>query len=159
MRVWVLAVGRPGRVLGPAIEEYEARARRYWRLEVVEVREERALKGLPDSAVRGAESARLLERLPDGAEVVALTREGEVWSSRELAGYLEGLALGGGAGAAFLVGGAVGLDAKLLRRADHRLALSGFTLPHDLARLVIAEQLYRAGTIRRGEPYHKARTG
>jgi len=94
--------------------------------------------------------------VPAGVEIVALTRKGEAWSSTRLARYLEALAVQGRAGAAFLIGGAWGLAEDLLARASHRLSLSSLTLPHELARLVLAEQLYRAGTILRGEPYHKA---
>lgn len=156
MRLWVGAVGRPGTVVGGAIAEYERRAGRYWGLDVVEVREAKAHKGLPVAEVRAAESQRLLERVPAGYEIVATTREGETWSSSTLAKYLEQIAVRGGAGVAFLIGGAYGLDEAALRRARHLLSLSSFTLPHELARLVLAEQLYRAGTIVRGEPYHKA---
>lgn len=152
----MLVVGKAAPVLAGAIAEYETRAGRYWTLDVVEVREEKAHKGLAPERVRAAESARLLERVPPGAEQVALTRAGEAWSSKALAQYLETLALHGRPGAAFLIGGAYGLSDELLRQARHRLALSSFTLPHELARLFLAEQLYRAGTILRGEPYHKA---
>ncbi len=156
MKLTVLVVGKAGALLADAIGEYEARAARYWTIEVVEVREEKAHKGMAAERVRAAESARLLERLPEGAELVALTRAGERWSSTELARDLEGLALHGRAGAAFVIGGAYGLSEELLRRARHRLSLSALTFPHELARLLLAEQLYRAGTILRGEPYHKA---
>ena len=156
MKVTVLVIGRPSSLLAGAIAEYERRAARYWPLEVVEVREAKAHKGLPLERVREAESARLLERVPGGAEVVALTRGGESWSSTRLAKYLEGLALSGRAGAAFVIGGAYGLSDELLARAGQRLSLSAMTMPHELARLVLAEQLYRAGTISRGGPYHKA---
>lgn len=156
MKVTVVAVGRPGRLFGGIIAEYERRASRYWSFECVEVRAESAAGGKPEAAIRVAEGARLLARVPDGAEVVALTRAGRGWSSGRLAEYLEALAVRGRPGVAFLIGGAYGLDDAVLERARHRLALSSFTLPHDLARLVLAEQLYRAGTILRGEPYHKA---
>ena len=76
--------------------------------------------------------------------------------SRELAGYLEGHAVRSSAGAAFVIGGAFGLDASVVTKARRTLSLSALTLPHEMARLVLAEQLYRAGTIVRGEPYHKA---
>jgi len=148
-------VGRPAALLADAIAEYERRAGRYWTLDVVELREEKGRKGLPVERLRAAESARLAERVPQGAEIVALTRAGEPWSSTRLARYLEALALDGRAGAAFLVGGAFGLGSEVLARAQHRLSLSALTLPHELARLLLAEQLYRAGTIVRGEPYHK----
>jgi len=156
LKLTVLAVGKPGPLLAGGIAEYEARAGRYWTLDAVEIREEKAHKGTPLERVRAAESARLLERVPAGAELVALTRGGEAWSSTALARYLEALALHGRAGAAFVIGGAYGLSEELLRQARHRLALSALTLPHELARLLLAEQLYRAGTILRGEPYHKA---
>jgi 23S rRNA (pseudouridine1915-N3)-methyltransferase len=157
LKVTLLTVGRPGARLAAAIGEYEQRAARYWPLEVVEVREEKARKGSSLERVRDAEAARLLEHVPPGCELVALTRAGEPWSSLRLARYLEDLALGGRAGTAFAIGGAYGLGDALLATAAQRLSLSALTLPHELARLVLAEQLYRAGTIVRREPYHKTR--
>ena len=155
MKLDVIAVGRPGPLLADAIAEYERRAARYWPLGFAEVRAERAGKGT-DAAVREAEGKRLLERVTPGAQIVALTREGgDAWSSVRLARFLEELAVRGGPDLTFLIGGALGLPESVLRIADRRMRLSTFTLPHDLARLVLAEQLYRAGTLIRGEPYHK----
>ena len=153
MKVVLLAVGRPGRLLAPAIREYEARAARYWPFEVVEVREEKARGN--DAAVRAAESDRLLAAVPEGVETVAVTRTGASWSSADLARYLQDLAVAAAPGAAFLIGGALGLAPDTIAGARHHLSLSAFTLPHDIARLNLAEQIYRAGTIARGEPYHK----
>lgn len=155
MNVSVIGVGRPSGLLEPAIREYEGRARRYWRLDVTAVKAERASRNRPITEVRQAEAERLRAAVPSGAEVVALTRSGEGWSSERLARYLNDLAVSGAPGAAFIIGGAYGLDRQLLRGARHQLSLSPLTMPHDLARLVFAEQLYRAGTIVRGEPYHK----
>jgi 23S rRNA (pseudouridine1915-N3)-methyltransferase len=156
MRLDVIAVGRPGPLLADAIAEYEQRAARYWPLSVIEVRSERATKGRTEAAVREAEGKRLLERVPPESRVIALTREGgDAWASLRLARHLEEMASGGVPGMAFLIGGALGLAESVLRLADRRMRLSTFTLPHDLARLVLAEQLYRAGTIVRGQPYHK----
>lgn len=152
----MVAVGRPGKRLGPAIEEYEARATRYWKLDVLEVREESHRKGRSTADVRAAESDRITRRIAPDSKVVALTRRGTRWSSERLARFLGNLAVRGAAGATFLIGGAYGLGTAALDRADHRLSLSAFTMPHDLARLVLTEQLYRAGTILRNEPYHKA---
>lgn len=157
MKVWLRVVGRAGPLVADAVTEYERRAARYWNLEVAEVKEERARKGLSDDQVRSLESRRLLSRVPDAAAVCALTRAGQSWDSAALAGYLEQLAGQGKAGAAFLIGGALGLSDEILKHADMTLSLSPMTLTHELARLVLTEQLYRAGTIMRGEPYHKAR--
>ncbi len=155
MKIVVAAVGRPGKLLLPGIREYEERAGRYWKLEIAEVRAERASQNRPVSAVRQQEADRLRAAVPPGAEIVALTRSGEGWSSDRMAKYLGDIALRGGTGAAFLIGGAFGLDRALVREATHRISLSTMTMPHDMARLILAEQLYRAGTIVRGEPYHK----
>lgn len=157
MKLWLIAVGRSGRLLAPAIEEYHARARRYWPVEVVEVKEERARRGTGEDAVREAEGSRLLERVPEGMELVALTRTGDAWSSERLSRHIQRSALHAAPGIAFLIGGALGLSTTVLKEADRRMRLSTFTLPHDLARVVLLEQLYRAGTIARGEPYHRGR--
>ena len=149
-----MVVGRVRGHLAPAVEEFEQRARRYWKLEVVEVDAGAAGKRSPGE-VMAAEEERILGRLPGAAEVVALTRTGGTMASEDLARWLGDLALRGSAGPAFVVGGAFGLGGGVLARAGRRLSLSPFTLPHELARLVLAEQLYRAGTILRGEPYHK----
>src|SRR5690606_4239014 len=143
------------RVLAPAIAEYEARAQRYWPLDVIEVKEERAGRGTTERAVREAEAERLLRRVPRGAEVIALTRTGDAWSSERLSRHIERTAVQSRPGIAFIIGGALGLDDSVLREAHRRMRLSTFTLPHDIARLVLLEQIYRAGTIARGEPYHK----
>lgn len=154
MKLLLASVGAPGQLLGPAIAEYETRAARYWPLEVVEVKAERARKGTDDESVREAETRRLLDRVDAGLDVVAMTRHGRTWSSTALARYLADLALHG-PGAAFLIGGALGLHEGTLPPGARRFSLGNVTLPHELARLVLAEQIYRAGTIVRGEPYHK----
>jgi 23S rRNA (pseudouridine1915-N3)-methyltransferase len=152
-----VAVGRVRGALADAVQEYEARAGRYWKLETVEV-----AAGLKGSAsviaerVMEAEAERLLARVPAGFDLVALTREGREMSSRELAAYLQELGTRSAPGVAFVIGGAFGLGEAVLRRTARKLSLSALTLPHEMARLVLAEQLYRAGTIVRGEPYHKA---
>lgn len=153
MKLLVVAVGRVRGPLAAAVEEYEQRAARYWKLEVVEVAAGRA--GADPGGVLAAEAARILARIPDGFEVVALTRAGRGMDSVELSRYLEEHAVRSSPGVAFVIGGAFGLDPSALSRARRRLSLSELTLPHEMARLLLAEQLYRAGTIVRGEPYHK----
>ncbi|HET7228770.1 MAG TPA: 23S rRNA (pseudouridine(1915)-N(3))-methyltransferase RlmH [Longimicrobium sp.] len=157
MKIIVAAVGKARGPAAELIAEYEARAKRYFPLEVAEVKEEPFRRPGDAARVRDEEGKRLLARIPAGVEIVALHETGKAWTSQKLAGYLADLAVAASPGAAFVVGGAYGLSDEILQRARHQLALGAFTLPHELARLILAEQLYRAGTIQRGEPYHKGR--
>jgi 23S rRNA (pseudouridine1915-N3)-methyltransferase len=155
VKLLVVVVGRPGALLAEAIAEYERRAARYWPVEFIDVKEERASRGSPASQVMAAEAKRLLERVPTELDIYALTRTGDAWSSNRLSQHLQRLAVHSSPGAAFLIGGALGLHDEVLRQAQQRMRLSTFTLTHEMARLMLAEQLYRCGTIARGEPYHK----
>lgn len=156
MKVTVLVVGRASAPLRDAIVEYEKRAGRYWNFEVVEVASGAGggAKTQPDRVI-STEEALLLARLPERAQIVALTRTGRGMSSTDLAAYLDDHAVHSTPGVCFVIGGAFGLGAGILKRAQKRWSLSEATLPHELARLLLAEQLYRAGTIIRNEPYHK----
>ena len=151
----MIVVGKTKGVLAEAVHDYEGRARRYWKLSVTEVPAGGPGASAQAARVREAEAERILERISDGLEVIALTRVGDTMGSRELASYLAELGTRSAPGVCFVVGGAYGLDDRVLRRARRKLSLSDLTLPHEMARLVLAEQLYRAGTIVRGEPYHK----
>ena len=153
MRLRVLCVGRDRSGLyAPAVEEYAGRLSRLARFELAEVPEARKLAGTPRA--REEEGAALLSRLGPRERVVALDERGEELTSRELAERLRRW-LERAQDLTLLVGGSDGLAPEVLDRADERLALSRMTLPHRLARLVLVEQLYRAMTILRGEPYHK----
>jgi 23S rRNA (pseudouridine1915-N3)-methyltransferase len=154
MRVVVAVVGRArAGGLATAIHAYEERAGRYWPLDVQEVREESARSGATE-LVRQREGERLLARVGGTAVIVACDVAGESMSSEQFAAWLA-RERDAAHDVAFLVGGAFGLSDAVRSRATRRLSLSPLTLPHELARLVLAEQLYRAGTIARGEPYHK----
>ena len=157
MKVVLAVVGKAGKAFAEAIDDYERRAKRYWPLEVIEVKAVKAGGAKTDLDVKNAEAESLLERIPRDVEIVPLTRVGERWSSDQLADYLQRLGVRSSPGVAFVIGGALGLGDAVLRRATHKLALSSMTMPHEMARLIMAEQLYRAGTIARGEPYHKGR--
>ena len=152
MRITLAVVGKPrDPALAAAIREYEARAARYWPLDVREVREEPA-RGDAD-AVRRREGERLGARV-GAARLVACDERGSAMASDQFASWLQ-REREAGRDLAFVIGGAYGLAPELRDRAPVRLTLAPWTLPHELARLVLAEQLYRAGTIVRGEPYHK----
>jgi 23S rRNA (pseudouridine1915-N3)-methyltransferase len=154
MRFVVAVVGKPRDAnLAGAIREYEMRAGRYWPLEVHEVREEPARSGSAD-LVREREGERLLSAVPDSAVVVACELTGRMMTSEEFAAWLQQLRERA-RDVAIVIGGAFGLGGVVKQRAAHSIALAAWTLPHEVARLVLAEQLYRAGTITRGEPYHK----
>lgn len=152
MKLIVAAVGKPrNAALAAAIEQYEERAAKYWPLDVREVREESG-RGTAD-VVREKEAERLASRV-EGASVVACDERGTTMTSARFAAFLQD-ARERARDVAFVIGGAHGLAPSLRDRAQTRLSLAPWTLPHELARLVLAEQLYRAGTIVRGEPYHK----
>ncbi|NIN71313.1 MAG: 23S rRNA (pseudouridine(1915)-N(3))-methyltransferase RlmH [Gemmatimonadetes bacterium] len=156
MKVMIVSVGTPRMPgLAEAIRDYESRISHYFRFESAEVRQQRIGPGADSGAIIEKESRALLDKVQPDLETVAIDERGVTWSSEQLAAYLGELAIGGGAGVAFLVGGPLGLSDELRGNARRVLSLSSFTLPHELARLVLAEQIYRAGTILRGEPYHK----
>jgi len=105
--------------------------------------------------VREREGERLLAQLKPDAHVIALALDGELWSSEDLADQLDKLATYGRSHVAFVIGGSNGLAPSVLKRAQQKLSFGRMTLPHQLMRLVLVEQVYRAVKINRGEPYHK----
>ena len=139
MRYRVVAVGRmKDAALRAAADEYLDRLWHYTKIEEREVKEE----------------ARVLGAVPEGARLVALTRRGEEVTSGQLAEWTKQWEMDG-RDIVFAIGGADALPDEVLRKADKLWSLSHLTLPHELARVVVYEQLYRAYTIRRGEPYHR----
>lgn len=106
-------------------------------------------------AALGDEATRIAETLGPRDIVVALDREGEPWTSEGLAGHLGGWLVAAPPAVCFLLGSARGLDLALRASCRHRWSFGPLTLPHDLARVVLWEQLYRAFAIREGAPYHK----
>ncbi len=157
MKILLVSVGKVRGTLAPAVAEYEKRIRHYFVFETIEVREEPLRREAEVTRVLEEEGKRLLARVTPTFHLVALSREGTSWSSERLAEYLSTLAVQGHPGVAFLIGGAAGLSSHVLQQSTTQLSLSSFTLPHELARLVLVEQIYRAGTIIRSEPYHKGR--
>jgi len=139
MRYRVVAVGRvKDAALRAACDEYLGRLRHYAKVEEFEVKDE----------------ARVLGAIPDGSRLVALSRRGEGWSSTALAEQTARWDLEA-RDVTFAIGGADALPTDVLAQAERVWSLSPLTLPHELARVIVYEQLYRAHTIRRGEPYHR----
>jgi 23S rRNA (pseudouridine1915-N3)-methyltransferase len=152
MDLVLLAVGRLRSSYREACDDYLRRLNRYTKAREVEVRE--ASRAPTVEAQREEEAGRLLARAPGGATLVALARQGSPWTSEELARRVEGWRIASRP-LAFVIGGSRGLAPSLLDTAAGRWSLGPLTLPHELARVIVAEQLYRAFTIIRGEPYHK----
>lgn len=159
MRWTILAVGKVKEAYWQAaLAEYLKRLGPYRPVEVVELPDEKADPAQTPALIEQArrrEGERILAALKPGAHLVALWENGEQLDSRALSERLARLDHEGAREAAFVIGGANGLDPAVLARADWKLGLSRLTLPHQLARVVLVEQLYRAERIRRGEPYHK----
>lgn len=153
MEVSILAVGKLRSCYREACDEYAKRLRRYTPFAEREIREGR---GNRSAEIERDEARRMLAKLPDRATLVVLTRGGSEWSSAELAARLERWSLQSRP-LAFAIGGSTGLGGEILDRAEQRWSLGPLTLPHELARVIVCEQIYRAFTILRGEPYHKGR--
>jgi 23S rRNA (pseudouridine1915-N3)-methyltransferase len=148
----VVSVGKLRPYFRTAADDYLRRLRRYVTPNEQEVREASRAPTVPMQ--RAEEAARLETRIVEGSTVVALAREGTGWSSRELARQLDRWLLAGRP-LSLVIGGSAGLDASLIARADARWSLGPLTFPHELARIIVLEQMYRGFTILRGEPYHK----
>jgi len=155
MKLLVVAVGArmPGWI-DEAFEEYAKRMPRGMKTELIEIRPEPRSGGKSTEQMMAAEAARIGRALPHGAFVAALDERGREMTTPELARWLEARRRDG-RDLAFLVGGADGLAEDLKRGADATLRLSAMTLPHGLARVLLAEQLYRAASILENHPYHR----
>ena len=141
-----------------ACAEYVKRLSAFCRLSVTEVEEERLPERPSQKEIHAAlekEAQAIRTRIPKGAAVIAMCVEGKLLSSEALARQLAGYAAGGTSKVCFLVGGSFGLDEGLKREASLRLSMSPMTFPHHLARVMLAEQIYRACTINAGTQYHK----
>ncbi len=151
MKIGLLCVGKLSQpFLRDGVAEYAGRLQRYTAFSCAEIKEARG----GARAMRDQEGERLLARVPEKAFLVALDEKGQRFRSEQLAGFLEEHMLRGTAELLFVIGGAYGFSDRVRQRADLLLALSSLTLTHQMARLLLLEQLYRGFTIVRNEPYH-----
>jgi 23S rRNA (pseudouridine1915-N3)-methyltransferase len=154
VRLTVVAVGKlKERYYREAANEYLKRLAPYARLDEVEVADRDLSRG--EERGRAEEGVDVLKAIPEDAHVVLLDIQGRERSSEQIAGWLDEHALQGRSSLAFVIGGAAGVAPEVAARANERLSLGRITLPHQLARVVLLEQLYRAFRISRGEPYHR----
>lgn len=156
MKIKVIAVGKlREKHFRKAANVYLERLGRTLKVEEVEVREARKDERRGAAGAVAAEAESLLGAVPPHGVIVAMDERGDAMSSQALADFVQDQMVYGGQDICFLIGGALGLDPSVRRAARKVLRLSQMTLPHELARVVLIEQIYRAMTIIRGEPYHK----
>lgn len=159
MNISIVTVGKlKEKYLKQGIDEYLKRMSSYAKMDIMEVSDEKAPEELSTTEmeqVKQKEGERILSKISPDTYVIALAIEGKQKSSEELADTLDKLATYGKSKIAFVIGGSLGLSDEVLKRADEKLSFSKMTFPHQLMRLILVEQVYRAFRINRGEPYHK----
>jgi 23S rRNA (pseudouridine1915-N3)-methyltransferase len=144
--------------LKQGIEEYTKRLSAYAKIDIIELPDEKAPENLSDQdmkIIKDKEGDRILSKINPDAHVIALAIEGKMKTSEELADTMDKLATYGKSKVTFVIGGSLGLSDAVMKRADEKLSFSKMTFPHQLMRLILVEQIYRAFRINRGEPYHK----
>ena len=159
MNIKIVCVGKlKEKYFKLGIAEYKKRLQRYCKFQIVEVPDEKAPESLSPAqmtAVKEIEGERILQKIKDKEYVFALAIEGQERTSEKFAQEIQQLMTYGKSDITFVIGGSLGLSPAVLRRADTQISFGRFTLPHQLMRLVLTEQIYRAWTIIKGLPYHK----
>lgn len=159
MKITIAAVGKlKEKYLKDSISEYTKRISRFADVEIVEVEDEHAPESLSTAQevqVKQKEAERLLKRVKENSYIILLDLAGEQADSETFSSKIESVMLSGNSHITFIIGGSLGLDKSLINAAGYRLCLSKMTFPHQLARLILLEQIYRAFKIMNGETYHK----
>ncbi|SEO44489.1 23S rRNA (pseudouridine1915-N3)-methyltransferase [Amphibacillus marinus] len=159
MQITIISVGKlKEKYLKLGIEEYTKRLRTYANLNLIEVPDEKAPENLSPAQmedIKNKEGERILAKIAADTHVITLEIKGKQLSSEQLAKELDQLATHGKSKIAFVIGGSLGLSGSVLQRSNFALSFSKMTLPHQLMRLVLVEQVYRSFRINRREPYHK----
>ena len=160
LRVNLICIGRiKEKYYTDAIAEYSKRLSAFCKFQIIELPEERIRSNTPNASqideVLEAEGKRMLQKISPSDYVIAMCIEGKLLSSEELSKKLDEVALGGKSAVDFIIGGSYGLSAEVKSRADLRLSMSRMTFPHQLARVILSEQIYRAFEISTNGKYHK----
>ncbi|MCJ1909068.1 23S rRNA (pseudouridine(1915)-N(3))-methyltransferase RlmH [Planococcus ruber] len=159
MNISIVSVGKlKEKYLKSGIEEYTKRLGSYAKVNEVEVADEKAPEQLSEAdmeIVKKKEGERILAKISPDAYVIALAIDGKMKTSEQLAKDIESLMTYGRSKIVFVIGGSLGLHDEVLKRADEKLSFSKMTFPHQLMKLILVEQVYRAFRIMKGEPYHK----
>ena len=159
MRINIVCVGKiKEKYLKLGIDEFKKRLSKYCKLEIIELEDEKAPENLSDKEmliIKEKEGKKILSKIKDNSYLIALAIDGKNLSSEELAETINKLGVRGISNITFVIGGSLGLSDEVLSRADYKLSFSKMTFPHQLMRLILLEQVYRAYRINNGEPYHK----
>ena len=159
MRINIVCVGKiKEKYLKLGIDEFKKRLSKYCKLEIIELEDEKAPENLSDKEmlmIKEKEGKKILSKIKDNSYVIALAIDGKNLSAEELAETINKLGVRGISNITFVIGGSLGLSDEVLSRADYKLSFSKMTFPHQLMRLILLEQVYRAYRINNGEPYHK----
>lgn len=159
MQISVISVGKlKEKYLKQGIDEYKKRLGSYCTLNLIEVPDEKAPEKLSEAEmedIKNKEGERILQKINQDTYVITLEIKGKQLTSEQLAQEMDQLAIHGKSKIAFVIGGSLGLSQDVIKRSNFALSFSKMTLPHQLMRLVLLEQVYRAFRINRNEPYHK----
>jgi len=159
MRITIIGVGRlKEKYWKMAVDEYSKRLNKYIKLNIIEVSDEKAPENLSAAEaeiVKKNEGERILKNIKEDVYVIALEINGKMISSENLSEFFNERMVRGDGDIAFIIGGSLGLTQDVLDRADYKLSFSRMTFPHQMMRVVLLEQIYRAIKILRNEPYHK----
>ena len=159
MNIKIIGVGKlKEKYLKDGIAEYTKRLHKFAKVSIIEVPDEKAPEQLSKAQmdqVMGKEGERILSNIKDKEYVFALAIKGSERSSEELAAEIEHLTVQGKSDLTFIIGGSLGLAPEVLKRANTQISFGRFTLPHQLMRLVLTEQIYRGFMINAHTPYHK----
>ena len=159
MRITIVCVGKvKEKYFTGAIDEYSKRLSRYCKLEIVEVPDEKTPDGASEAVnqqIKEKEGRRILDKIPEDAYVMVLAIEGKQPDSVELSQKIEKLGVRGESHIVFVIGGSLGLSNEVMKRANEAISFSRMTFPHQLMRVILLEQVYRAYRIMNNEPYHK----
>lgn len=159
MNIKIITVGKlKEKYLKMGIDEYTKRLGAYCKIELIEVPDEKAPEKLSEAEmpqVKEKEGERILAKIPENAYVFALAIEGKQRTSEEFSKEIEQLGIQGKSNLVFVIGGSLGLSQAVMKRSNTPISFGKMTLPHQLMRLVLVEQVYRGFRIMKGEPYHK----
>lgn len=159
MKISILCVGKiKEKFYKDAVDEYRKRLSAYCKTEIIEVADEKTPDGASVSVeeqIKKKEGERLLSKVKEDAFVIALVINGERLDSAAFASLLQKTGLSGKSHIQFVIGGSLGLHEAVIKRADFKLSFSDMTFPHQLMRVILCEQIYRAFMINAGSDYHK----